>query len=221
MAHYLLVADEAATSPLVMRRASEIASLDRRAYFTLLMPASRERYERAYREAAEARAAFTRARLHMVYTEIGDASPVQAIEDELRVRGPDYDAIVLATPPPGLERWLNLDASSRVEREHRLPVFHVFEGGDDAWAATERLRRLVAVGLRRRPKPSMPGAEARAFTSYRELLPIAALLLLHLVLGVGLALRYNRLFFMGEGFVVIFMSALVIGLWYYSGPRTR
>jgi hypothetical protein len=55
--------------------------------------------------------------------EIGDASPVEAIDDVLREE--TFDEIVVSTLPPGLSRWLRLDLVHRVEARFGLPVRHV------------------------------------------------------------------------------------------------
>ena len=55
--------------------------------------------------------------------EIGDARPVDAINDVLRNR--DVDEIVLSTLPPGASRWLRMDLVRRVERSVSVPVVHL------------------------------------------------------------------------------------------------
>jgi hypothetical protein len=55
--------------------------------------------------------------------EVGDARPLQAIDDVL-AREP-FDEIVLSTLPPGLSRWLKLDLVHRVESTYGVPVRHV------------------------------------------------------------------------------------------------
>jgi hypothetical protein len=56
--------------------------------------------------------------------EVGDQSPMLAIEDAIRSGGP-YEAIVLSTLPPKLSRWLKLDLPHRVESAFGLQVIHV------------------------------------------------------------------------------------------------
>jgi hypothetical protein len=58
--------------------------------------------------------------------EVGDANPVYAVAAALRA-APDDDwaGIVVSTLPPGLSRWLGLDAVSRIRREYDLPVTHL------------------------------------------------------------------------------------------------
>lgn len=51
---------------------------------------------------------------------VGDAHPVQAIDDLLLEQS--FDEIILSTFPPGLSRWLRLDLPRRVEQRFSLPV---------------------------------------------------------------------------------------------------
>lgn len=51
---------------------------------------------------------------------IGDASPLQAIDDTLI--GQPHDEIVLSTLPVGVSRWLKMDLPHRVEQRFALPV---------------------------------------------------------------------------------------------------
>lgn len=55
--------------------------------------------------------------------ELGDPSPVLAINDALRHQS--FDGIILSTLPSGVSRWLKLDLPHRVERDFALPVTHV------------------------------------------------------------------------------------------------
>lgn len=55
--------------------------------------------------------------------EVGDASPVEAINDVLRRES--FDEVILSTLPPGVSRWLRLDLVSRVERAVAIPVTHI------------------------------------------------------------------------------------------------
>jgi hypothetical protein len=58
--------------------------------------------------------------------EVGDANPVYAVATALRGK-PDEDwaGIIVSTLPPGISRWLGLDAVSRIKREFDLPVTHL------------------------------------------------------------------------------------------------
>lgn len=66
--------------------------------------------------------------------EVGDASPMLAIEDAIREHGP-FDAIVLSTLPPRISRWLKLDLPHRVEAAFGLRVLHVVGEPDRIGAA--------------------------------------------------------------------------------------
>lgn len=52
--------------------------------------------------------------------EVGDASPVLAINDALIAH--EADEIILSTLPPGVSRWLKRDLPHRVERRFNLPL---------------------------------------------------------------------------------------------------
>src|SRR4029453_15395330 len=58
--------------------------------------------------------------------EVGDANPVYAVAAALRAK-PDEDwaGIIVSPLPPGISRWLGLDAVSRIKREFDLPVTHL------------------------------------------------------------------------------------------------
>lgn len=51
---------------------------------------------------------------------VGDASPMQAINDALLID--HYDEIILSTLPPGASRWLKQDLPDRVQRHFDLPL---------------------------------------------------------------------------------------------------
>jgi membrane protein implicated in regulation of membrane protease activity len=55
--------------------------------------------------------------------EVGDADPVQAIEDALRTFGPDL--IVISTHPPGRSNWLEHGVVSSARERFALPITHV------------------------------------------------------------------------------------------------
>ncbi len=58
--------------------------------------------------------------------EVGDANPVYAVATALRnAQGTNWDGIIVSTLPPGVSRWLGLDAVSRIKREFDLPVTHL------------------------------------------------------------------------------------------------
>jgi GABA permease len=55
--------------------------------------------------------------------EVGDADPLQAMEDALRTFG--ADEIVISTHPPGRSNWLEKDVISRARERFDLPITHV------------------------------------------------------------------------------------------------
>jgi nucleotide-binding universal stress UspA family protein/uncharacterized membrane protein len=55
--------------------------------------------------------------------EVGDADPIQAMEDALRTFG--ADEIVLSTHPPGRSNWLEKDVVGRARESFALPLTHV------------------------------------------------------------------------------------------------
>jgi len=61
----------------------------------------------------------------VVRTEVGDPSPIKAIEDELQRHQEKYDGIVISTLPLQRSRWVALDQPRRIERRFKLPVTHV------------------------------------------------------------------------------------------------
>ena len=58
-----------------------------------------------------------------VHGAVGDADPLQAIEDALA--GFAADEIVIATHPPGHSHWLEKDLPERARRLSGLPVAHL------------------------------------------------------------------------------------------------
>jgi hypothetical protein len=86
--------------------------------------------EGAIEAAAEARLEEGKAAFQAVGAEVtgevGDANPVYAVAAALRGK-PDEDwaGIIVSTLPPGISRWLGLDAVSRIKREFDLPVTHL------------------------------------------------------------------------------------------------
>jgi hypothetical protein len=55
--------------------------------------------------------------------EVGDASPMLAVDDALRDR--TVDGIVVTTLPVGVSRWLKLSLPDRLARRHGVPVRHI------------------------------------------------------------------------------------------------
>ncbi len=79
----------------------------------------------AARRLEEARLRFTAHGL-AVTGEVGDASPVEAVENVLRREGRKaYDGVIVSTLPHAVSKWLRLDAPARIQRNSGLEVFHV------------------------------------------------------------------------------------------------
>ena len=55
--------------------------------------------------------------------EVGDASPMLAVDDALRNRS--VDGIIVATLSMGRSRWLRLSLPDRLGRKYGLPVTHI------------------------------------------------------------------------------------------------
>ncbi|WP_243030844.1 hypothetical protein [Thermus altitudinis] len=133
MARYLVVAHRTAKSPELAKKLLEIRDQDPEARFVLLVPAvppggwvyeEKEIQERARKEAEAAKAALEAQGIPVEEAKPGDVSPLLAMEEELMAHPGAYQAIVLATLPPGLSRWLRLDVHTQAER-FGLPVIHV------------------------------------------------------------------------------------------------
>ncbi len=55
--------------------------------------------------------------------QLGDAHPLQAIDDAMRVFQPDE--IIIATHPPGRSNWLERDVVADARRRYHVPIVHV------------------------------------------------------------------------------------------------
>jgi Universal stress protein family len=55
--------------------------------------------------------------------EVGDADPIQAIDDAVRTFG--ADEIVISTHPPGRSNWLEKQVIARARERYDLPITHV------------------------------------------------------------------------------------------------
>src|ERR671932_1969291 len=111
----------------IMRRVD-----DREAEVHVVCPALNSRFrhwlsdEDGAREAAEARLAASLATLSELGIDatgaIGDADPVQAIDDALCSF--EADELIVSTHPPGRSNWLEKDVPDRARR-FELPLTHV------------------------------------------------------------------------------------------------
>jgi hypothetical protein len=55
--------------------------------------------------------------------EVGDADPIQAMEDALRTFG--AAEIIISTHPPGRSNWLEKDVIARARERYDVPITHV------------------------------------------------------------------------------------------------
>jgi hypothetical protein len=216
MSRDLLVAGDAASIPATVTRARALADEERGASFVLLTPRPRGIQDRHAAEHVAlaneiiATAQLQRAGIHLERAAIGDESPLLAVEDQLRLAPTTYEAVVLATRPPGLSRLLGLDVHARA-RKLPLPVLHVYAGREGgipdpliwrarAWA----LRALDPVRALGR------AVEQRRLGTLLIVLPM----LVYLSIGLGLALFVNRRFFFTDavalGIDVILVTALLL-----------
>jgi hypothetical protein len=67
--------------------------------------------------------------------EVGDADPVQALDDACRMFGPDE--IIISTHPEGRSHWLETEVVERARERVDVPITHVVV---DLAAETERIR---------------------------------------------------------------------------------
>jgi len=125
---YLVIANETAESPELLRAVTDISAQDADADFVLVVPATPlnllQQFEgtaRSARALAAQRAQYTRRELEarglrIRSARIGNWDPYVAIEAELAHE--KYEAIVISTLPPGVSRWLRMDLQSRIARRH-------------------------------------------------------------------------------------------------------
>jgi len=59
-----------------------------------------------------------------ITSEVGDPNPIEAVEDVL-LRDPGFDAIIVSTLPPGPSRWLKGHLPRRIEERTGMRVIHV------------------------------------------------------------------------------------------------
>ena len=119
----------------MLEAARDLAANDVEAEFTLIVPATPvgdllvwdegDTKEIALRRARSAAGRLQLNGIKVVDARVGDADPVLAIDDEFTA-GRRYDGIVISTLPPGLSRWIKMDAVSRIRRTHpRVRLIHV------------------------------------------------------------------------------------------------
>ena len=135
MPRILILANQTASSPELTDAVQEIIKKDAATEFVLLVPATPVEdlldWQDGDSEAVAKRTAQT-AKEHLegvgakiIRTEVGDPSPVKAIEDELQRHEETYHGILISTLPLQRSRWVALDQPRRIERRFKLPVTHV------------------------------------------------------------------------------------------------
>jgi bacterioferritin len=135
MPRYLVLANQTAASPELTSAVREMVEKDPNTDFVLLVPATPvedlldwqegDSETIAKRTAQSAKNHIEGVGAKVVRTEVGDASPLKAIEDELSRHQESYDGIVISTLPLQRSRWVALDQPRRIERRFKLPVKHV------------------------------------------------------------------------------------------------
>ena len=153
---YLIVAHLTADSPELRSWLQSARAKDTALSCVLLAPTAPPTYWKAWDVLEDLRAAEARAeRARRLLDEagiavdrvvIGAREPMTAIEDELR-KDPNFDAIVIATLPPGLSRWLRLDLIHQCSRRTGMKVVAIVAKAaapspdrDSAHPANERTR---------------------------------------------------------------------------------
>jgi bacterioferritin (cytochrome b1) len=135
MPRYLVLANQTAASPELTSAVREIVAQDADTEFVLLVPATPvedlldwqdgDSETIAMRTAQAAKDHLAGAGAKVARTEVGDASPVKAIENELEQHQEKYDGIIISTLPLQRSRWVALDQPRRIERRFKVPVRHV------------------------------------------------------------------------------------------------
>ncbi|HET9666457.1 MAG TPA: hypothetical protein VFP09_06865 [Desertimonas sp.] len=131
MPNYLIVANQTLGGAELRDRVLELAASDP-CEFYLVVPATAPKEHLTWTE-GEARTiaarrlaeglAQLRAAGVTVDGEVGDASPILAVDDALRHRL--VDRVIVCTLPIGVSRWLKLSLPDRIERKHKVPVDHL------------------------------------------------------------------------------------------------
>jgi len=135
MPRYLVLANQTAASPELTSAVREIVAKDADTEFVLLVPATPvedlldwqdgDSETIAKRTAQAAKDHLAGVGANVARTEVGDASPVKAIENELEQHQEKYDGIIISTLPLQRSRWVALDQPRRIERRFKVPVRHV------------------------------------------------------------------------------------------------
>ncbi len=135
MTRYLILANQTAASPELTAVIKEIVANNAEAEFALLVPATPvedlldwqegDAETIATRTAQAAKDHLERVGAKVARTEVGDPSPIKAIENVLEHQQTKYDEIIISTLPLQRSRWVALDQPRRIERRFNIPVRHV------------------------------------------------------------------------------------------------
>jgi bacterioferritin len=135
MRRYLVLANQTAASPELASAVRKMVEKKVDTEFVLLVPATPvedlldwqdgDNETIAKRTAQAAKEHLEGVGAKVVRMEVGDPSPMKAIEDELQRHQEKYDGIVISTLPLQRSRWVALDQPRRIERRFKLPVTHV------------------------------------------------------------------------------------------------
>src|SRR5438552_9592631 len=115
MPRYLVLANQTASSPELTSAVRKMVEKKADTEFVLLVPATPvedlldwqdgDNESVAKRTAQTAKEHFERIGAKVVRTEVGDPSPVKAIEDELQRQQEKYHAVIISTLPLQRSRW--------------------------------------------------------------------------------------------------------------------
>ncbi len=134
MPRYLVLANQTASSPELTSAIREILAKEADTEFVLLVPATPvadlldwqdgDNETIAKRTAQTAKEHLKGVGAKIVRTEVGDPSPVKAIEDELQRHQENYDGIVVSTLPLQRSRWADMHLAAKrhnlIGQKHRM-----------------------------------------------------------------------------------------------------
>ena len=223
MNHYLVIAHHTATDPDLAHTLTRLVAADPYSAFTLLVTTTHHIYieqnsdhEALARQRAEdGRRLLEAAHVYPVRVIVGAGSVVVAAQDEL-IANPDvYSAILLHTRAPRILGRLGGDLRRRIEARAGIPVFHAHRRTPEPWradreAASSRMARLWRRTRFEEPTTLEERLDGPRPPNRRELLPIAALMLIYLGGGLTLALTVNRRFYLND-VVALIVYGLVVG----------
>jgi hypothetical protein len=135
MDHYLVIAHQTAVSPELVDLLKAKLAANRDSTFTLVVPATPinhllvweegETQEVATRRATDSQDVLRREGIPLERAKVGPASPIEAVDDELRRNPATYKEVIVSTFPVGLSHWLRLGVVDRIRRMTTVPVLHV------------------------------------------------------------------------------------------------